>query len=156
VNWLGPGVTQQVDLESGPPQRPALDATASRTVFARNGIKTELVLFIVFYAPLLLSEALLSGPGWGQALAWLGRICEGLLIWRIVRLAVVATPASLVIRSIWNTHRVGCNEVEEVFKPGPIPLAVYRETALPKSKAGLFVRLREGGIISCTMYSKAF
>jgi hypothetical protein len=30
---------------------------------------------------------------------------------------------------------------------------VYRETALPKWPSGLFIRLAEGAVISCTAYS---
>jgi Bacterial PH domain len=79
-----------------------------------------------------------------------------LLAWRVAQLAVMATPDGLTIRNFRNAHRIPWSAVEEIFEPGPVPLAVYKENPLAERKTGLFVRLREGAVISCTMYRKAF
>jgi hypothetical protein len=115
------------------------------------------VCFIVVLSLVLLSAALQPRvPGLGKGLAALGLICLCLLAWRVVRLAAIATPDNLIIRNFRNTHRVPWSAIEEIFEPGPVPVAVYKKNPLAERKVGLFVRLKEGAVISCTIYSKAF
>jgi hypothetical protein len=57
-----------------------------------------------------------------------------------------------VIRNLRNNHRIPWSEVEDIYVTPPIPLAVYRETALPNTHKSLLVRLKEGAVISATLY----
>ena len=152
-------MTQQSN-SAGPesPSPPAAaTAPASGRTFSRPGVKAWYIFFILFLSVLLLSAGLRSGvPALGKGLACLGVACLCLLAWRVVRLAVIATPDELIIRNFRNTHRIPWSAVEEIFEPGPVPLPVYKENPLAERKVGLFVRLQEGAVISCTIYSKAF
>ena len=123
--------------------------------FTRPSLKAIYLLVLGFYAFLLFGGAVTVGvPWWARVLACLGILVLVLLGWRAVRLAVVATPRYLVIRNFRNTHRIPWPDVEEIFRPGPVPSAVYLENPLAERKDGLFVRLKEGAVISCTLYSK--
>jgi hypothetical protein len=142
--------------ESPSPPAAAIAPASGRT-FSRPGVKAWYIFFILFLSVLLLSAGLRSGvPALGKGLACLGVACLCLLAWRVVQLAVIATPDGLTIRNFRNTHRIPWSAVEEIFEPGPVPLAVYKENPLAERKVGLFVRLQEGAVISCTIYSKAF
>lgn len=124
--------------------------------FTRPSLKAIYVLVLGFYAFLLFGAAVSVGiPWWARALACLGILVLVLLGWRALRLAVVATPECLVIRNFRNTHRIPWHQVAEIFRPGPVPSAVYLENPLAERKDGLYVRLTEGAIISCTLYSKS-
>ncbi len=124
--------------------------------FTRPSLKAIYLLVLGFYAFLLFGAAVSVGiPWWARALACLGILVLVLLGWRALRLAVVATPDCLVIRNFRNTHRIPWREVEEIFRPGPVPSGVYLENPLAERKDGLFVRLKEGAVISCTLYSKS-
>jgi hypothetical protein len=152
-------VTQQSNTtgsESPSPSTAPIAPAPGRT-FSRPGIKTLYVFIIFFMSPVLLSAGLLSTvPALGKCLAWLGLTCQCLLAWRVVQLAVIATPDGLTIRNFRNTHRIPWSAIEEIFEPGPVPPAVYMENPLAQRKVGLFVRLDEGAVVSCTMYSRAF
>jgi hypothetical protein len=76
--------------------------------------------------------------------------------WRFLRIAVLATPECLVIRNFRNTHRIPWDQIEEIFVPGPVPPAVYLENPLARQKYGLFVRLTEGAVISCTLFDPSW
>ena len=124
--------------------------------FTRPSLKAIYLLVLGFYAFLLFGAAVSVGiPWWARALACLAILVLVLLGWGALRLAVVATPDCLVIRNFRNTHRIPWREVEEIFRPGPVPPGVYLENPLAERKDGLFVRLKEGAVISCTLYSKS-
>ena|ERR1700722_1062503 len=124
--------------------------------FTRPSLKAIYLLVLGFYAFLLFGAAVSVGiPSWARALACLGILVLVLLGWRALQLAVVATPDCLVIRNFRNTHRIPWCEVAEIFRPVPVPSAVYLENPLAERKDGLFVRLKEGAVVSCTLYSKS-
>jgi hypothetical protein len=124
--------------------------------FTRPGMRALYLLLLGFYAFLLFGGAVTVGvPWWARVLACLGILVLALLGWRVLRLAVIATPECLVIRNLRNTHCIPWHAVEEIFRPGPVPSAVYPENPLAERKFGLFVRLKEGAVISCTLYGKS-
>jgi hypothetical protein len=109
------------------------------------------------YVLLLFGGAVATGvPWWARALASAGILVLAVVAWRVLRLAVVATPDCLVIRNFRNEHRVPWEEVEEIFGPRRPPGAAYMENPLAAPMVGLFVRLREGAAISCTLYARMF
>jgi hypothetical protein len=128
----------------------------AQTRFAPLGPRISNLIASCYFGLLLLAGALVPGVlWWVRVLAWLGLAVLVLLNWRIMRLAVVAAPEGLIIRNFRNTHRIPWRGVEQIYQPGPVPPAMYRETALPKWKQGLFVRLTEGAVISCTIYNES-
>jgi len=150
-------MTQQTADASGP----AVSATGTawsqpgtRQTFAPRKPKVMNLVFSSYLGLFLLAGALVPGVlWWARVLAWLGLAILALLNWRMMRLAVIATSEGLIIRNLRNTHRIAWCDVETIFRHGPIPPEVYRETALPKWKECLFVRLAEGAVISCTIYN---
>ena len=127
---------------------------SARTTFAPMGPRVGTLIASCYFGLLLVAGALVSGVlWWAKVLAWLGLVLLVLLNWKIMRLAVVATPQGLIIRNFRNAHRIPWHDVEAIYQPGPVPPAMYLETALPKWKQGLFVRLAEGDVISCTIYN---
>ena len=89
---------------------------------------------------------------WGRVLTGLACVAIAILVWRIAGLAIYAGPDDLVIRNLRNTHRIPWSEVEDIFVTPPPSPAIYRETALPKTDVSLLVRLKEGAVISATLY----
>jgi len=57
-----------------------------------------------------------------------------------------------VIRNFRNTHRILWSDIEDICVTPPIPVAVYRENALARQDVSLLVRLKEGAVISATLY----
>ncbi len=53
-----------------------------------------------------------------------------------------------------HTHRIPWSEIEAITEPGPIPIAVYRENALAHQKMTLQVVLRDGTVLSATLYDQ--
>jgi hypothetical protein len=125
-----------------------------RWKYAPRWQRLQFLLTGCFLEFFLLAGIFASGVlWWARVLSWLGTAIVIVLCWRIMRLAIVATSWGLTIRNFRNTHRVAWADVEEIFRPGPVPLAVYRENPLAQQKLGLFIRLTEGAVISCTIYA---
>lgn len=124
--------------------------------FTRPSLKAIHLLALGFYAFLLFGAAVSVGTPWrAKALAWFAILVLVLLGWRTLRLAIMAKPDYLVIRNFRNTHRIPWREVEDIFRPGPLPSAVYLENPLTERKDGLYVRLKDGAVVSCALYSKS-
>ncbi len=94
-----------------------------------------------------------TGAIWLRVLAGIGAAGATLYIWRVLQLAIVAEPQQLTIRNVRHTHRVPWGDIEEIYEPGPVPEAVYLENPLAMRKAGLFVRIKGGSVISVSMYA---
>ncbi len=122
--------------------------------FSRPGTKAT-VLLTVGIVPLLLLVAALrpSGFWWTRLIAGLVVLAAGVVIARIVLVAIVAKPDRLVIRNLRNTHRIPWSQVAEIFETPPPPPSVYRDNPLYRREIDLLVGLTDGSVISATLYS---
>ena len=105
--------------------------------------------------PLLLLGATLD-PGnfwWARVLAGLAFAGLTALLARISALAIIAWPDRLVIRNFRNTHAIPWAEIEEIFETPPPPASVYLDNPLYTQATEFLIRLREGSVISATLYS---
>jgi hypothetical protein len=89
---------------------------------------------------------------WARILAGLAFVALAVVIWRVWALAIYAGPHDLVIRNFRNAHRIPWSDIEDICVTPPIPVAVYRENPLATQDVSLLVRLKEGAIISATLY----
>jgi hypothetical protein len=122
-------------------------------VFQRVGLQLTFALLLALPGLAFLGATLSPYVLWyGRVPAGLACVGVAVLIWRIAGLAIYAGPDDLVIRNVRNTHRIPWSEVEDIFVPPPPSPAIYFETALPKSDRRLLVRLKEGAVISATLY----
>jgi hypothetical protein len=132
---------------------PAPGQPASTEVFGRPVDKAFLVVPCAVLGVVLLSGILVpSTTWWGKLLLLLPLAALVVLVARVGRLALVAEPGQLVIRNIRNTHRIPWSQIETITEPGPIPVEVYRENALARQNMTLQVVLREGAVLSATLY----
>jgi hypothetical protein len=108
--------------------------------------------------PLVLLAGALN-PGlfwWARVLAGLAFAVLAALLARITAMAVIAWPDRLVIRNLRNTHVIPWAEIDAIFQtPRPSP-KVYLDNPLYTQATELLVRLRDGSIISATVYSSRF
>jgi hypothetical protein len=75
------------------------------------------------------------------------------IVW-VARLAVVPEPDQLVIRNLRNTHRIPWSQIEKITEPGPVPASVYLDNPLADRDRRLLVVLREGAVISATLFDQ--
>jgi hypothetical protein len=119
----------------------------------RRPLAKALVILPTGGIGLILLAGVAVGSVWWEKLL-LGLLAGGLAAFlaRVASLAVIAEPSRLVIRNMRNTHRVGWSEIEAITQPAPIPASVYRENSLARQNMTLEVVLREGAVISATLY----
>lgn len=143
---------------TGPPAGetyPLPEQLGTTKTFGRPGIKAGLIVPYGGFGLILLSGILVpSTTLWEKLLLSLALAALVAAGARIARLAVIAEPAQLVIRNIRNTHRVPWSQIEAISEPGPIPIEVYRENALARRNMTLQVVLREGAVLSATLYDQ--
>lgn len=132
----------------------ATHSSASEVVeFRRRGFTITVVLMCVFWGALFLAMTLSSGVWW-EARVPAGLACAGLVVlaWRAGGLAITAGPDEIVIRNVRNTHHIPWSQIEDILETPPIPAAVYRENPLATQEYSLLVRLKEGAVISASLY----
>jgi hypothetical protein len=122
--------------------------------FSRLGTKAT-ILLTVGIVPLLLLVAALnpSGYWWARLTAGVVVLAAGILMARIVLVAIIARPDRLVIRNLRNTHRIPWCQVAEIFETPPPPPSVYRDNPLYRREIDLLVGLTDGSVVSATLYS---
>jgi hypothetical protein len=59
-----------------------------------------------------------------------------------------------VIKNLRNAHRIPWSDIEKITESAPIPASVYRENALAHQVMKLQVVLREGAVISASLYDQ--
>jgi hypothetical protein len=129
------------------------EPTGTVVAFRRRGTTVLVAIPCAGFSLLLLAGALSSSGPWGlRVLAGLACLVPVIFVWRVGRLAIDAEPDALVIRNLRNTHRIPWSQVEDIYVTPPIPVAVYRENALATQDVSLLVRLKEGAVISATLY----
>jgi hypothetical protein len=142
------------ESQPGQPQ-PSLSAPQSLPVtFSRPGIKVA-VLLTVGLVPLLLLVAAVRPDGywWARLIAGTVVVAAGVVMARILFVAIVAKPDRLVIRNMRTTHRIPWSEVADIFETPPPPPSVYRDNPFTRREIELLVGLTGGSVISATIYS---
>lgn len=128
-------------------------ASEAAIALRRPGMTVLLALPCAAFSLVFLALALSgSGPWELRVLAGLASVVPVIFVWRVGRLAIYAGPDELVIQNLRNTHRIPWSEVDDIFVTPPIPPAAYRENPLARRDVSLLVRLREGAVISATLY----
>jgi len=122
-------------------------------VFGRPVVKALFDVPCAVFGIVLLSGILVPSTTWWEKLLLSLPLAALIVVMaRVGRLAVIAEPDQLVIRNIRNTHRIPWSEIETITEPGPIPVAVYQENALARQNMTLQIVLREGAVLSATLY----
>jgi hypothetical protein len=143
---------------TGPPAGetyPLPEQLGRTKTFGRPATKAGLIVPLGVFGLILMSGILAPTTTWWEKLLLsLALAVLVLAAGRVVRLALIAEPGQLVIRNIRNTHRVPWSQIEAITEPGPIPVEVYRENALARQNMSLQVVLREGAVVSATLYDQ--
>jgi hypothetical protein len=122
--------------------------------FSRPGTKAAVLLTTGIVPLLLLVAALRHGEvWWARLIAGIVVVAAGVVMARIVLVAIVAKRDRLVIRNLRNTHRIPWSQIAEIFETPPPPSSVYRDNPLYRREIDLLVGLRDGSVISATIYS---
>jgi hypothetical protein len=139
---------------SAPPQAELSAPQRLPVTFSRPGTKAT-VLLTIGIVPLLLLVAALNPSAfwWARLIAGVVVLAAGVVMARIVLVAIVAKPRRLVIRNFRNTHRIPWSEVTEIFETPPPPPSVYRDNPLYRREIDLLVAVADGSVISATLYS---
>jgi len=143
------------ESRSGQPQ-PALSGPQRLPVtFSRPRTKAT-ALLTVGLVPLLLLVAALRPDGywWTRLIAGVVAAAAGMVMARIVLVAIVAKPDRLVIRNMRNTHRIPWSQIADIFETPPPPPSVYRDNPLHRREIELLIGLADRSVISATLYSQ--
>lgn len=121
----------------------------------RTAAKASFVLLFSAFALIFLSGVVVRSTTWWEKLL-LGLVFAAivLVIVRVARLAVVPEPDQLEIRNLRNTHRIPWPQIEKITEPGPVPASVYLDNPLARRDRRLLVVLREGAVISATLFDQ--
>jgi hypothetical protein len=134
---------------------PEVRQSARAEAFSRPVAKTFFVVLFSGFGLIFFSGIVVPSTNWWEKLL-LGLPLAGLVlvVARVARLAIVAEPGRLVIKNLRNTQRIPWSQIENITEPGPVPVAVYRENALAHQDMKLQVVLRDGAVISATLYDE--
>lgn len=150
----GKGSEPASESLSGQPQPEPSGSQRLPVTFSRPGTKVS-VLLTVAIVPLLLLVAALRPDGfwWARLIAGVVVLAAGVVMARILLVAIVAKRDRLVIRNMWNTHRIPWSQIGDIFETPPPPPSVYRDNPLYRREIDLLVGLADGSVISATLYS---
>jgi hypothetical protein len=121
----------------------------------RTGAKVSFVIPFSAFALIFFAGVVAPSTTWWEKLL-LGLVFAAivLVIVRVAHLAVVPKPDQLVIRNLRNTHRIPWSQIEKITEPGPVPASVYLDNALALRDRRLLVVLRDGAVISATLFDQ--